>query len=115
MRNDKVECQCCRKMMVPKVITGAPFYVSGIPVGGGEPEGSICPFCLSPKWMVTEAQAISAVQANAEFYVLLVLTLVSIVVFVRVGPWSGGVVFVMLIAAFLLRAKLIRLLKMLRS
>jgi len=73
----KVECQCCKKMMVPKVITSAPFYISGVPVGGRDPESSVCPFCLSPKWMLTEHQALAAGKANAEFYGLMVLALVT--------------------------------------
>ncbi|WP_412765578.1 hypothetical protein [Pseudomonas sp. NGC7] len=102
-----VECQCCRKMMVPKVITSAPFYVSGVPLGGGDPESSVCPFCLSPKWMLTERQALAAGRANAEFYGIMVLALVNIVAFVRLGELGGGIVLAVSVAAFLLRSRII--------
>lgn len=107
----KVECQCCRKMMVPKVITSAPFYVSGVPLGGGDPESSVCPFCLSPKWMLTEHQALAAGKANAEFYGIMVLALVNIVAFIRLGELGGGIVLAVSVAAFFLRSRIISSLK----
>ena len=107
----KVECQCCRKMMVPKVITSAPFYVSGVPLGGGDPESSVCPFCLSPKWMLTEHQALAAGKANAEFYGIMVLALVNIVAFIRLGELGGGIVLAVSVAAFFLRSGIISSLK----
>jgi hypothetical protein len=107
----KVECQCCKKMMVPKVITSAQFYISGIPVGSRDPESSVCPFCLSSKWMLTEHQALAAGKANAEFYGLMVLAMVNIVAFVRFGEVAGGVALAASVAAFLLRARMIRALR----
>ena len=107
----KVECRCCRKMMVPKVITSAPFYVSGIPIGGGTPESSVCPFCLSPKWMLTERQALAAGKANAEFYGIMVLALVNIVAFVRLGELGGGIVLAVSVAAFFVRSRIISALR----
>lgn len=107
----KVECQCCRKMMVPKVITSAPFYVSGVPLGGGDPESSVCPFCLSPKWMLTEHQALAAGKANAEFYGIMALALVNIFAFVRLGELGGGIVLAVSVAAFFLRSRIISALK----
>lgn len=97
--------------MVPKVITSAPFYVSGVPLGGGDPELSVCPFCLSPKWMLTERQALAAGRANAEFYGIMVLALINIVAFVRLGELGGGIVFVVSVAAFFLRSRIISALK----
>lgn len=108
MREDKVMCQCCKKMMVPKVITSAPFYFSGIPVGGGRPEGSICPFCQSPKWMITEAQANAGGQANAEFYVMLILLVFVIVAFARFGEAAGLAALLVSAAAFVCRARIMR-------
>lgn len=102
----KVECQCCKRMMVPQVITSAPFYISGIPIGSREPESSVCPFCLSPKWMITEQQALAAGKANAEFYVAMLLAMVNIVAFVRFGEVVGGVVLLVSVAGFLLRTRL---------
>lgn len=107
----KVECQCCRMMIVPKVITSAPFYVSGVPLGGGDPESSVSPFCLTPKWMLTEHQALAAGKANAEFYGIMVLALVNIVAFVRLGELGGGIVLAVSVAAFFLRRRIISALK----
>lgn len=59
------------------------------PWGGGDPESSVCPFCLSPKWMLTERQALAAARANAEFYGIMVFALVNIVAFVRFGELAG--------------------------
>lgn len=107
----KVECQCCKRMMIPKVITSAPFYISGIPMGGRDPESSVCPFCLSPKWMLTEHQALAAGKANAEFYGLMVLALVNIVAFVRFGELAGVTALLVSFTGFLLRARLINALR----
>ncbi|AHW72822.1 TPA: hypothetical protein ACL1SD_001188 [Pseudomonas aeruginosa] len=104
----KVECQCCKRMMVPKIITSAPLYVSGVPLGGGDPESSVCPFCLSPKWMLTEHQALAAGRANAEFYGIMVLALINIVVFVRFGELTGGIALAASIAIVFMRTKVIR-------
>ena len=91
MQNDKVECQCCKKMMIPKVITSPPFYFWGVPVGGRDPEYSVCPFCLSPKWMLTEKQVLIGAKANAEFFGIIVLLLINIVVFTRLNAEALGV------------------------
>lgn len=107
----KVECQCCKKMMVPKVVTSAPFYINGIPVGGRDPESSVCPFCLSPKWMLTEHEALAAGKANAEFYGLMVLVLVNIVVFVRFGELAGGLALAVSVTTVFMRAKIIQALR----
>ena len=104
----KVECQCCKKMMVPKVITSVPFYISGVPVGGRDAESSVCPFCLSPKWMLTEHQALVASKANAEFYGLMVLALVNIVAFVRFGELAGGLTFAVSVTTVFMRARMTR-------
>ena len=104
----KVECQCCKRMMDPKIITSAPLYVSGVPLGGGDPESSVCPFCLSPKWMLTEHQALAAGRANAEFYGIMVLALINIVVFVRFGELTGGIALAASIAIVFMRTKVIR-------
>lgn len=106
----KVKCQCCMKMMVPKVVTSAPFYINGIPVGGREPESSVCPFCLSQKWMLTENQVLAAGKANAEFYGIMVLALVNIAAFARFGELAGGMTLTVSVASFLLRARIIRVL-----
>ncbi|HHL3045282.1 hypothetical protein [Pseudomonas aeruginosa] len=50
MRNDKAECQCCGKMMVPRVVMERSIYVGGVQMGGDKPLKSICPFCLSEEW-----------------------------------------------------------------
>src|SRR3990167_11159718 len=106
MRNDKVECQCCKKMMVPKVVTSAPFYISGVPVGGRDPESSVCPFCLSPKWMLTEQQVLTGAKANAEFFGIIVLLLINIVVFARLGAEALGVSLGLSVLMFLLRERI---------
>ncbi|WP_177329706.1 MULTISPECIES: hypothetical protein [Pseudomonas] len=111
MRNDKVECQCCKKMMVPKVITSAPFYISGVPVGGRDPEASVCPFCLSPKWMLTEEQVLTGAKANAEFYGLIVLLMINIVVFTRLGAEAVGVSVGLSVLLFLFRAQIAKAVK----
>ena len=97
--------------MVPKVITSAPFYVSGVPLGGGDPESSVCPFCLSPKWMLTERQALAAGKANAEFYGIMVLALVNIVAFVRFGELAGGIALAASVATVYMRTEVIRALR----
>lgn len=106
MRNDKVECQCCKKMMVPKVVTSAPSYISGVPVGGRDPESSVCPFCLSPKWMLTEQQVLTGAKANAEFFGIMVLLLINIVVFARLGAEALGVSLGLSVLMFLLRERI---------
>ena len=106
MRNDKVECQCCKKMMVPKVVTSAPFYISGVPVGGRDPESSVCPFCLSPKWMLTEQQVLTGAKANAEFFGIMVFLLINIVVFARLGAEALGVSLGLSVLMFLLRERI---------
>lgn len=51
MSNDKVKCQCCGKMMVPRVVFSRGWYVGwGVRIGGGRPKYNICPFCLSEDW-----------------------------------------------------------------
>lgn len=107
----KVECQCCKRMMVPKVITSAPLYLSGVPLGGGDPESSVCPFCLSPKWMLTERQALAAGRANVEFYGFMVLALVNIVAFVRFGKLAGGLALAVPIAIVFIHVRRIRALR----
>lgn len=111
MRNDKVECQCCKKMMVPKVITSAPFYISGVPVGGRDPEASVCPFCLSPKWMLTEQQVLTGAKANAEFYGIMVLVLINIVVFSGLGAEALGVSAGLSVLLFLFRERIAKAVK----
>lgn len=107
----KIECQCCKRMMVPKVITSAPLYVSGVPLGGGDPESSVCPFCLSPKWMLTERQALAAGRANVEFYGIMFVALVNIVVFVRFGELAGGIALAVSVATVFMRTRVIRALR----
>ena len=107
----KVECQCCKRMMVPKVITSAPLYVSGVPLGGGDPESSVCPFCLSPKWMLTARQALAAGRANLEFYSIMVLALVNIVAFVRFGELAGGIALAVSVVTVFMRDRIIRALR----
>lgn len=48
MSNTKVECNCCGKMMVPKVVYGHRFFSLA-----ASADHSVCPFCLSPYWMVS--------------------------------------------------------------
>nr|QHU24403.1 hypothetical protein [Pseudomonas aeruginosa] len=51
MKNDKVLCRRCGKMMVPKVILSRGVYGGyGWWIGGGRPVSSCCPFCLSENW-----------------------------------------------------------------
>ena len=107
----KVKCQCCKKIMVPKVVTSAPFYINGIPVGGRDPESSVCPFCLSQKWMLTEHQALAAGRANAEFYGIMVLAMVNIVAFVRFGEMVGVIALAVSVTTVLMRAGMIRALR----
>ena len=111
MLNDKVECQCCKKMMIPKVITSAPFYICGVPVGGRDPEYSVCPFCLSPKWMLTEQQVLTGAKANAEFFGIIVLLLINIVVFTRLGAEAVGVSVGLSVLLFLFRERLAKAVK----
>lgn len=111
MRNDKVECQCCKKMMVPKVITSAPFYISGVPIGGRDPESSVCPFCLSPKWMLTEDQVLTGAKANAEFFGIMVLIMINIVVFTRLGTQALCVSAAVSVVLFLLRDSIAKAVK----
>lgn len=111
MRNDKIECQCCKKLMVPKVITSAPFYISGVPVGGRDPEASVCPFCLSPKWMLTEEQVLTGAKANTEFYGIIVLMMINIVVFTRLGAEAVGISVGLSVLLFLFRAQIAKAVK----
>lgn len=92
--------------MVPKVVTSAPFYISGVPVGGRDPESSVCPFCLSPKWMLTEQQVLTRAKANAEFFGIMVLLLINIVVFARLGAEALGVSLGLSVLMFLLRERI---------
>lgn len=90
-----------------KVIINAPFYISGVPLGGRDPKSSVCPFCLSPKWMLTEHQALASGKANAEFYGLMVLALVNIVAFVGFGEVAGGIALAVSVATVFMRARMI--------
>lgn len=52
-RHDLVQCQCCGKMMVPVVTRSRGVFVGwqwGWWLGGGNPNGNVCPFCLSENW-----------------------------------------------------------------
>jgi hypothetical protein len=80
-------------------------------MGGRDPAASVCPFCLSPKWMLTEHQALAAGKANAEFYGIMVLVLVNIVAFVRFGELAGGIALAVSVATVLMRARMIRALR----
>lgn len=53
MSDNKVQCQCCGKMMVPTVLRSRGLFVSwqyGWWFGGGKPVSSCCPFCQSEEW-----------------------------------------------------------------
>jgi hypothetical protein len=108
MGRHKVECQCCKMMMVPKVVRSAPFYLSGIPLGGGKPESSVCPFCLSPKWMLTENAVIAGEVANWEFFLIMLLTLLNITVLVRFGIVFGVITMFGSAWAFHMRSRILR-------
>lgn len=61
MANDKVKCQCCGKMMVPRVVFSRGWYIGwGVRVGGGRPENNVCPFCLSEDWYVERDDSMDA-------------------------------------------------------
>lgn len=47
---NRVECQCCKKMMIPRVLMERSIYVGGVQYGGDKPLKSYCPFCLSEDW-----------------------------------------------------------------
>ncbi|MFU5648555.1 hypothetical protein ACM7UU_24850 [Pseudomonas aeruginosa] len=111
MSNHMVQCQCCKKMMIPKVITRAPFYISGVPIGGRDPESSACPFCLSPNWMLTEQQVLTGAKANYEFFGIMVLLLVNIVVFARLGAEAVGVSVGLSVLLFLFRERVAKAVK----
>ena len=53
MSNDKVQCRCCGKMMVPRVTYSRSFLMGWLwgwlPLVG-HPSGNVCPFCLSENW-----------------------------------------------------------------
>lgn len=106
MSDSKVKCQCCGKLMVPKVITSAPVYISGVPVTSKKAEGSVCPFCLSPTWMVTKEAADAAVTANNEFFMLVVLAAIVIIGFVKLGSISGFGVALLCAVIFFCRSDL---------
>lgn len=47
----QVLCQCCNRMMVPRVIFSRSISGGrGWRIGGGKPISSCCPFCLSEHW-----------------------------------------------------------------
>ncbi|WP_217648073.1 hypothetical protein, partial [Azotobacter beijerinckii] len=51
MRNDKVQCQCCGKWMVPRPIYGRSFMDALVGwMGTSKVVGNMCPFCLSEDW-----------------------------------------------------------------
>ena len=95
-------------LQAPKVFTSAPFYISGVPVGGCDPDSSACPFCLLQKWMPTGHQAMAAGKANAEFHGIMLLAVVNIVVFLRFGEPECGTA----LAASLMRGRMIRALRL---
>ena len=103
MSKHKVECQCCKMMMVPKVVSSAPVYLSGMPLSGSEPEYSVCPFCLSPKWMLTEDAVVAGAVANWDFFLIMVLSLFNIVAFVGFGIAAGVVTLAASVWAFRMR------------
>lgn len=108
MAKNKVECQCCKMMMVPKVVSSAPFYLSGIPLGGHDPEYSVCPFCLSPKWMLTEEAVVAGAVANWEFFLIMILALFNIIGFVGFGLVVGAVTFAASVWIFRMRFRAVR-------
>lgn len=48
-REDKVLCQCCKRMMVPRVVVSRGVLIMPIRLGEGVTH-NICPFCLSEHW-----------------------------------------------------------------
>lgn len=46
----KVECQCCKRMMVPSIIYSRGLWISWMVRLDGHIRGSVCPFCLSESW-----------------------------------------------------------------
>jgi hypothetical protein len=61
--------------------------------------------------MVTSTQANAAVVAHAEFYALMVLAIVVLTAFLRLGPVAGGVVLVGAVVAFRARGKIVTYIK----
>lgn len=53
------------------------------------------------------APGFAAGKANAEFYGIMVLALVNIVAFFRLGELGGGIVLAVSVAAFFLRSRII--------
>lgn len=53
MSNDKMKCQRCGKMMVPRVVFSRSWYLGwGLRLGGVRPKSNICPFRLSEDWNI---------------------------------------------------------------
>ncbi|WP_432780723.1 hypothetical protein QZH44_30160 (plasmid) [Pseudomonas corrugata] len=50
MKNDKVLCQCCGKMMVPTVVRSRGLWISWGMRLDGHVCDSVCPFCLNENW-----------------------------------------------------------------
>lgn len=61
MSNDKVKCQRCGKMMVPRVVFSRGWYLGwGLRLGGVRPKSNICPFCLSEDWNIDRDSSMRA-------------------------------------------------------
>lgn len=88
MSNDKVKCQCCGKMMVPRVVFSRGWYIGwGVRVGGGRPKSNCCPFCLSENWREQPSQKGISTIHKALLILFLFLTVRGIVGAIQIfGP-----------------------------
>ncbi|MFB8831978.1 hypothetical protein ACE0DR_27935 [Azotobacter sp. CWF10] len=82
MRDDKVQCQCCGKWMVPRPIFSRGIWSNGWRVGGGRVIGSICPFCLDEDWDGVERVHRGVLFKTVALAISVFITYASIFIFV---------------------------------
>jgi|GEM_PF-288106 len=82
MRDDKVQCQCCGKWMVPRPIFSRGIWSNGWWVGGGRVIGSICPFCLDEDWDGVERVHRGVLFKTVALALAVFITYASIIIFI---------------------------------
>lgn len=111
-REDKVLCQCCGKMMVPRsVLSNGLFISGGAWIGRRKPVSSFCPFCLSEEWhgikpSLRESGWYTSTVAIAVFAIALVSFIPLVFIVGLFGELLGTTDFVDGVVAFLLAISL---------
>lgn len=83
MRDDKVQCQCCGKWMVPRPIYGRSFMDALVGwMGTSKVVGNMCPFCLSEDWDGVERVHRGVLFKTVALALAVFITYASIIIFI---------------------------------